>query len=271
MRLKRREATRRNHVTATIRPKRNNKHIVLKGSGVLACSGPLNPKTQNKGLATPTKKTKEPWNSKPPVPTPLPGQVQKTKRMEKRLSFPIGFDSNTPSHQIKRQTAQASKSHQAAQTIDTARSSAQSTGQTKLSTREAPYGLHHPSDKELASRPDNRLCVHCNGYVHKDRLSDHFKKKHGLPMQDAVLAVAAATPKPTAHTGIKWRISSPVGISEKTEPKRKVETTYAQKRREMKETFREIDRLNFPPGARLTSNSSGSLPRGGGFMSKKTK
>ena len=89
--------------------------------------------------------------------------------------------------------------------------------------------------------------------------------------QDVVLAFAAANPVPTLHTSPKVRITALAGSAAMHEPKLKVETPYAQKRREMKEAFREIDRLNFPPGARLTSNSSGRLPRGGGFMSGKTR
>ncbi|MGI4830272.1 MAG: hypothetical protein ACRYFU_19020 [Janthinobacterium lividum] len=102
-------------------------------------------------------------------------------------------------------------------------------------------------------------------------MSDHLKKKHGMSAQDVELAVAAANPKPTDQTLLKRQISPPMRIAGKTEPKRKVETPYARKRREMKEAFRDIDRLNFPPGARLTSNLSGRLPRGGGFMSSKTR
>lgn len=35
--------------------------------------------------------------------------------------------------------------------------------------------------------------------------------------------------------------------------------------------LREIDRANFPPGTRLTSNSANKIPRGGGFMSNRRK
>ena len=51
----------------------------------------------------------------------------------------------------------------------------------------------------------------------------------------------------------------------------KVESEHAKKKREMKELFRDIDRKNFPPGARLTSNFAGHISRGGGFMSERSK
>jgi hypothetical protein len=130
---------------------------------------------------------------------------------------------------------------------------------------QASTGQHYPTDKVLAGRPDNRRCIHCNEYLHKDRLADHFRKSHGMLLKDVLLAVAAASRKPTNVTLPKWK-STPVVLMPE-----KVETPYAKKRREMKEAFREIDRSNFPPGGRLTSNFSGRLPRGGGFMSNRSK
>jgi hypothetical protein len=37
-----------------------------------------------------------------------------------------------------------------------------------------------PSRSELASRPENRLCSHCNEYFHKDLLARHLAKQHGI-------------------------------------------------------------------------------------------
>lgn len=282
MRMKRREATRQNHVTATIDTKRKGKHRVSKGSSVPVPSGPLNSRKQNTPLAAQTKlpeampPTSVATNQgKPPTATRRDTVEVKAgrKQIEKRSSSFVGLGSISPSKQTKRQTAQTSKARNRLQIAEAPRSSPSTDKipHKQVFRRKGSAGLHQPSDRELASRPDNRLCIHCHGYVHKDRLSDHLKKKHGMSAQDVELAVAAANPKPTDQTLLKRQISPPMRIAGKTEPKRKVETPYARKRREMKEAFRDIDRLNFPPGARLTSNLSGRLPRGGGFMSSKTR
>ena len=276
---------------STIYTKRKSKDRVSKGSTVPVPLGrPLDPKKQNRPLMVQTKDARGPRSSKfagPMLPTsvannqgkPLiasrrdPEEVEAGgKPMEKRSLLLLGPGSITPSNQTKRQIAQTVKVRKTSQVPTISRPSPQPTGkiaQKKASRRKASTGLGQPSEQELANRPDNRLCILCPGYVHKDRLCDHFRTKHGMSEQDVVLAFAAANPVPKSHTSPKVRITAPARSAAMPEPKRKVETTYAQMRQEMKEASREIDRRNFPPGARLTSNSSDSLPSGGGIMSKK--
>jgi hypothetical protein len=122
-----------------------------------------------------------------------------------------------------------------------------------------------PTRKALASRPDNRQCDYCKQYVHKTLLAAHLQKKHGIFIKTVTAAAVAAM-----HIQ-PLTVAPKVKSAQAFTKKAKTESPSERKRREKKELFREIDRMNFPPGARLTTNSSGRIPRGGGFMSDRSK
>jgi len=55
-----------------------------------------------------------------------------------------------------------------------------------------------PKAGTLAKRPNNRWCEHCRQWVHKDRLAQHSKSKHGIVVE-ATTAPMASTPDTTAN------------------------------------------------------------------------
>jgi hypothetical protein len=163
-----------------------------------------------------------------------------------------------------------------------------------LKKRTGVLRISEPRERTLAQRPDNRWCEHCKRWIHKDLLTPHLKKKHGIASEkpvthgekNASIATSQRAARPQSVVKVpdqgKVRSLGPdtaqkpsknTGLSGKITPKKKkaIELAFRNQREKMKELFRKIDRKNFPPGSRLTSNASGRSDKGGGFMSNRKK
>ena len=90
----------------------------------------------------------------------------------------------------------------------------------------------------------NHWCAKCKKWVHKRLIAEHEQKRHANSL--------AAMPKYVRQEFLAAQ-----------EREKKVQ--------EQKTLLKEIDRANFPPGTRLTSNLAYKIPRGGGFMSNRRK
>ena len=122
-----------------------------------------------------------------------------------------------------------------------------------------------------------RVCPICKARVKESRLKKHCFHVHRVTVGQwndyeagslPIIGTELQRPKTIAPRAPKKRKSTGRNTSKKA---KKIDTKLAKDRKKMKELFRDIDAWNFPRGAQLTSNSSGRIGRGGGFMSNRRK
>src|SRR3977135_167293 len=93
-----------------------------------------------------------------------------------------------------------------------------------------------PTERELASRPDNPKCLHCGRYIHKYLMAEHLQKKHRISAEEArSIADALIRPRTVVHDIPKRNIQT-----FSLQKKNPSISSVADKRRMMKELFRDI-------------------------------